>query len=78
LVLKAKNTQHLLQNPAYFTDSRLAIYLNATIQDTQVVESADATLISKEAQHQLGFHLRLTPNKRQVIDINNSPPFILL
>ena len=47
---------------AYFTDNGLAISLNATIQDTQVVESADATLIGKEAQRQPGFQLRVTPS----------------
>jgi iron complex outermembrane receptor protein len=47
---------------AYYTDTGFSISLNATIQDSEVVESADATIIGNEAQRQPGFQLRVTPS----------------
>jgi iron complex outermembrane receptor protein len=47
---------------AYFADNGFAVSLNATIQDSEVVESADATIIGNEAQRQPGFQLRVTPS----------------
>jgi iron complex outermembrane receptor protein len=47
---------------AYYADNGLAISLNATIQDSEIVESADATIIGNEAQRQPGFQLRVTPS----------------
>ena len=47
---------------AYFADNGFAISLNATIQDSEVVESADASIIGNEAQRQPGFQLRVTPS----------------
>jgi hypothetical protein len=47
---------------AYFTDGGFSISLNATIQDSEVVESVDTTIIGNEAQRQPGFQLRLTPS----------------
>ena len=47
---------------AYFTDNGFAVSLNATIQDSEVVESADASIIGNEAQRQPGFQLRVTPS----------------
>jgi outer membrane receptor protein involved in Fe transport len=47
---------------AYFTDGGFSISLNATTQDSEVVESADVTIIDNEAQRQPGFQLRVTPS----------------
>ena len=47
---------------AYFADNGFSVSLNATIQDSEVVESADATIIGNEAQRQPGFQLRVTPS----------------
>ncbi len=47
---------------AYFTDGGFSISLNATIQDSEVVESVDTTFIGNEAQRQPGFQLRVTPS----------------
>ena len=47
---------------AYFADNGFAVSLNATIQDSEVVESADATIIGNEAQRQPSFQLRVTPS----------------
>ena len=47
---------------AYYADNGLAISLNATIQDSEIVESADASIIGNEAQRQPGFQLRVTPS----------------
>ena len=45
---------------AYFNDDGFSVTLNATIQDTEITESADNQ--GNEAQRQPGWQLRITPN----------------
>ena len=47
---------------AYFADNGFSVSLNATIQNSEIVESADTTIIGNEAQRQPGFQLRVTPS----------------